>query len=165
MEAHRLFAEGQPAAAAPLFVELAGMAHSLNMPRRAAQMHLQAARSFAASGNKAAVLEQARAALQVLIGAELAEEATLVLPRLVREMRERGMTAEAGILQHEIQEQLGLSAEEWGEASAPPAKPARGRLPAKCPGCGGPVRSDEVEWIDEHSAECVYCGSVLPTEK
>ena len=42
-------------------------------------------------------------------------------------------------------------------AEAPP------RLPAECPNCAGPVRSDEVEWIDAVSAACTYCGSVLHT--
>ena len=33
-------------------------------------------------------------------------------------------------------------------------------LPVKCQGCGAPLRSDEVEWVDEVSAECPYCGSL-----
>jgi predicted Zn-ribbon and HTH transcriptional regulator len=33
-------------------------------------------------------------------------------------------------------------------------------LPPKCQGCGAPLRSDEVEWVDEVSAECPYCGSI-----
>ena len=32
-------------------------------------------------------------------------------------------------------------------------------LPTNCPGCGGPIRSDEVEWVDDVTAECPYCGS------
>lgn len=35
------------------------------------------------------------------------------------------------------------------------------RLPADCPRCGAPVRSDEVEWIDDTSVECAYCGGVI----
>lgn len=34
-------------------------------------------------------------------------------------------------------------------------------LPAKCPSCGGPIRSDEVNWIDPYSAECAYCGDIV----
>lgn len=33
-------------------------------------------------------------------------------------------------------------------------------LPTKCQGCGAPLRSDEVEWVDEVSVECPYCGSI-----
>jgi hypothetical protein len=41
---------------------------------------------------------------------------------------------------------------------------ARGRLPAHCPDCGAPARSDAVEWIDATSAECAYCGGIIKTE-
>jgi hypothetical protein len=37
------------------------------------------------------------------------------------------------------------------------------RLPADCPRCGAPVRSDEVEWIDVGSIVCSYCGGVILT--
>lgn len=33
-------------------------------------------------------------------------------------------------------------------------------LPVNCQGCGAPLRSDEVEWVDEVTAECPYCGSL-----
>ena len=41
----------------------------------------------------------------------------------------------------------------------PAPGPARGMLPTNCPACGGPLRSDKIEWIDPHSAECPFCGS------
>ncbi len=31
-------------------------------------------------------------------------------------------------------------------------------LPATCPGCGAPVRAQNVHWTGPRSAECVYCG-------
>jgi hypothetical protein len=37
----------------------------------------------------------------------------------------------------------------------------RRNLPAQCPYCGGPLRSDQVEWIDAQRAECGYCGGVV----
>jgi hypothetical protein len=40
-----------------------------------------------------------------------------------------------------------------------PEQPAR--LPGQCPSCGAPVRPNEVEWFDETTAACAYCGSVL----
>jgi endogenous inhibitor of DNA gyrase (YacG/DUF329 family) len=48
-----------------------------------------------------------------------------------------------------------------GNFSAPSsAIPARKPiLPTHCPACGGTVRPDEVEWLDEITAECAYCGS------
>ena len=38
-------------------------------------------------------------------------------------------------------------------------------LPADCPQCGGPVRSQEVRWTGKQSAACAWCGSSLPMKK
>jgi hypothetical protein len=32
-------------------------------------------------------------------------------------------------------------------------------LPTHCPSCGAALRPDEIEWLDESTAECAYCGS------
>ena len=32
-------------------------------------------------------------------------------------------------------------------------------LPTHCPSCGAAMKPDEVEWLDEITAECGYCGS------
>jgi NAD-dependent SIR2 family protein deacetylase len=49
----------------------------------------------------------------------------------------------------------------------PPANQVPARkppLPTHCPSCGGAVRPDEIEWLDEVTAECDYCGSPLRSE-
>ena len=38
------------------------------------------------------------------------------------------------------------------------------KLPLKCPSCGASVHPGEVEWLDETTAECAYCGSPLRDE-
>jgi hypothetical protein len=38
-------------------------------------------------------------------------------------------------------------------------------LPAACPHCGGPIRSNEVKWTGPQAATCPYCGSNLPMKK
>lgn len=48
----------------------------------------------------------------------------------------------------------------WGGQQSAPR-----RLLTKCLHCGGGVRSDEVEWIDEGTAECSYCGSPIGIER
>ncbi|NDJ53401.1 MAG: hypothetical protein GYB68_10000, partial [Chloroflexi bacterium] len=45
--------------------------------------------------------------------------------------------------------------------SASSTEPARANLPAQCPACLGPVRADEVSWINDHRAQCAFCGSPL----
>lgn len=51
------------------------------------------------------------------------------------------------------------------EALAPALAVGRGRLPGRCPQCGAPLRSDQVEWVDAQSAECPYCGGVVGTDR
>jgi hypothetical protein len=73
--------------------------------------------------------------------------------RMVDELTARGLTAEAA----EIAGLLGASLPK--DLPAEPAPTKRPILPTHCPSCGGAVKSDEVEWIDEVTAECDYCGS------
>jgi hypothetical protein len=159
IEAHRLFAAGQPAEAARLFAQLAEKAEADGNLPRAAQMHLEAARSLLMVNDGQAAVAHARAALQLFTQIGSLGPAEAVYQRTLQELRARGMRAEADALEQDLRS-------EFSQAAAPPApgvtpSPARGRLPVKCPQCGGPMRGDEVEWIDDHSAECLYCGSVV----
>ena len=175
MEANRLFAAGQPADAAQLFIELAEKAEANGNLRRAANLRLEATRSLIMAGNNQAALAQARAATQWFAQAGLFGRAEAVYRRIVGELRARGLTVEADALERDLRAQFG-SMPPAAEAPHPAAR--RGHLPARCPQCGGPVRSDEVEWIkpeptfgtDEPpatdlAAECPYCGSVLYLEE
>lgn len=38
------------------------------------------------------------------------------------------------------------------------------QFPANCASCGGVLRSDEVDQIDEYTVECPWCGSVIRCE-
>lgn len=161
--AHRLLAEGHPAEAAPLFAELAQAAQSHTMPQRAAHLHLQAAQCYFQARDSATGLSQARAGLQTFSNAGMLEKARHAYARLLAGLRANNQTVEAEILQKEFGAQLGLVTTQAPIEAESEAQP-RGRLPAKCSSCNGPIRSDEVDWIDEHSAECPYCGSTLQTQ-
>ncbi|MBK9781654.1 MAG: hypothetical protein IPP55_16645 [Anaerolineales bacterium] len=49
----------------------------------------------------------------------------------------------------------------------PPADPVHRAdlLPATCPNCGGPVRSNDLKWTSSHSVACSYCGANIETRK
>jgi len=173
-EANGLLAAGRFAEAAPIFAQLAQGAEANDMPRRAAQFHLQAARCLAEVKDGPNVLAHARAGLTLLINLGLLGPAQFRYSRIVQELRARGLQTEADELQRQFQSQLGAPLAQ----SAPSPLTAQGkprRLPAKCPSCGGPVRADEVDWITpdsaqnapatESAAECPYCGSVLYLEE
>lgn len=175
--ANQLFAAGRFAEAALIFAQLANGAEAHTMPRRAAQLHLQAAHCLVEVRDGPNLLRHVRAGLALLINQGLLEQAQRRYARLVQELHARGMPAEAAELQRQFQEQLSLPEIDF-EQPAPSPLPAQAksrRLPAKCPGCGAPVRADEVDWITpdssqnapatEPSAECPYCGSVLYLEE
>ncbi|HNM37342.1 MAG TPA: hypothetical protein PKI33_09770, partial [Anaerolineales bacterium] len=79
--------------------------------------------------------------------------------RIVAELRERGLNAEAeevaSVLRNNAQTSAGKEA---------PAPQKRAVLPTHCPSCGAAVRPDEVEWLDDVTAECDYCGSPVRAE-
>jgi hypothetical protein len=81
--------------------------------------------------------------------------------RLIEELKQRSLTAEAKQLEDYLKTALPA-----GFTAGPGPQSAKPRpvLPTNCPGCGGPIRSDEVDWVDEVTAECPYCGSAVRAE-
>ncbi|MBK8783282.1 MAG: hypothetical protein IPO22_16095 [Anaerolineales bacterium] len=71
----------------------------------------------------------------------------------MNELRTRGLNAEA----EEISNLL--------NGTSPPHQPKQPLLKKACtcqnpcPACGAAVKPDEVEWLDDITAECSYCGA------
>ena len=84
----------------------------------------------------------------------------IVCHRVLTEMRSLGYTEQAKAIEDEIQGILAKHGLSLTTAFSPRSQP---RLPAKCTYCGGNVIPNEVDWIDELHAGCVYCGSILDT--
>ena len=134
--------------------------------RRAANLQLQAARALAQVPDGAAAVQHAQKGLQLFLAAGLTGQASLAYGRIVATLRSRGLAAEADQLQRAMAATLG--APPAGTTPAPTA--AAARLPSQCPQCSGPIRPDEVEWMQaaggsgEPAAECPYCGSAIYPE-
>ena len=158
VQANRLVSVSQPAKAAPLFANLAEELDRSGHPRRAANLHAQAAHAFADSQDEANALAHARKALQLFMQYQMVQRTPVFYANIVRKMGARNMTAAVSTLQKEFGEQVSAL-----PAPAPAAKP-RGHLPTSCSQCGAPLRSDEVAWVDEVTAECVYCGALARAE-
>jgi hypothetical protein len=78
-------------------------------------------------------------------------------------LRRKGYDAQADQLEQEAAQALegvGLSLDEVRQR-VPQVTERRGALPARCSGCGVQLIPDEVEWHDAHTAECLYCGTVI----
>jgi hypothetical protein len=156
-QANRLVEQGQYAQAYPIFRRLAEGADEQGMPIQAANLYLQAARARVEMGSADDAATLARRAIQLLVAAGRKERIGVLLPGLVERMHDKGYREQAVDLRAETAALLG--------AVQPATAPVlRGMLPAKCPSCGAPARADEVTWIDDRSAECCYCGSVIQAE-
>ena len=80
-------------------------------------------------------------------------------PRIADELRAAGFASEAEAFLDSLGPAGALPSSSGSAAARPP------RLPPKCPSCGGIVHPGEVEWADERSVLCDYCGSVIPGEE
>ena len=75
--------------------------------------------------------------------------------RVITELNEQGLKNEAAEIELWLKSIiLTTPAFETEEASV-----KRLSLPTHCPSCGAGLRPDEVEWLDDVTAECAYCGS------
>ena len=156
-QANRLFEQGQYAQAYPIFRRLAEGADEQGMPIQAANLYVQAARARVEMGSAADAVMLARRAIQLLVGAGRRERVSVLFPGLIERLEEKGYREQAVDLRAEVAALLG---------AVRPATSSvlRGMLPPKCPSCGATARADEVTWIDDRSAECCYCGSVIQAE-
>jgi hypothetical protein len=156
--ANQAFEAGDYAQAARGFTALASAAETRGGPR-APQFHFQAGRASLLAGQKQDGLDHLQRGLSLL--SERGDTARLEAAgkRITAELEARGFHTEAG----QISAWLAANLPE-GRASPPPAAPRPAALPTHCPSCGAIVRPDEVEWLDEITAECTYCGSPLRAE-
>jgi hypothetical protein len=162
--ANRLMEAGQYEQAFPIWKRLADGTARHGMPVRAANLYLQASRarlemgsSTGAAAADAAAL--ARRAIHLLVNAGQGQRAGAMLSRIIQALENKGFHEEAVSLRAEVTALLG----QVGAAQKAPAQ-ARGTLPTRCPSCSGPVRSDEVSWVDDRTAECTYCGLPIRAE-
>jgi hypothetical protein len=151
--ANVLLNKGEYAQAAQAFEELARAAELRGGPR-APLFFLQAGHARLLAGQKPAGFESLKHGLLLLAQRRVHIRLYLLGPRVAAELDQHGMGKEAA----EIREWLKGALPAGFSAPAPEAgkKPL---LPTHCPACGAPVRPDEVEWLDEATAECAFCGS------
>jgi hypothetical protein len=151
--ANHLLEQGKFREAASLFAQLAQSAQMAGHPRKAANLYAQAALAFIDANADAETLNHARKALDFFVELAMDERAANFYSSITSKLRAKNKASIAETLEHEFGGKIDMN------ASDEPA--LRKRLPPKCPQCAAPVRSDEVDWIDEASAECAYCGAVV----
>jgi hypothetical protein len=157
--ANELMATGNYAAAAEAFEQLARGAQMRGIPRDA-RLFLQAGRCRILAGQTPAGMTDLKQGLSIIASRGNFQNLQNAGQRAMAELTQRGLSAEAAEIEALLKGSIPASF-----AAGPAASPAKPRLlPTSCPGCGGPLRSDEVEWSDEATAECPFCGGAVRAE-
>ena len=160
--AHELMAAGQYVQAAEAFEQLGRAAEARKHPKTT-NMFLQAGRARVMAGQAQPAYDNLMHGLTILSAAGRHGQLFNFGNRIVAELNEHGMTKEASQIDAWIKSVLPKrpDAASAGPTVAPTRKPA---LPTHCPGCGGPVNSQDVDWLDDVTAECNWCGSPVRGE-
>lgn len=156
-EANFAFSKGEYGRAAELFEQIARVADGRDGPR-APLFHLQAGRARVFAGQPALGLPSLKRGLELLAQRRQFQRLHQFGTRTVNELNEHGLKKDAG----EIVAWLDSVLPSTLSFDAPAKRPV---LPTHCPSCGAPLRPDEVEWLDDLTGECGYCGSPVRDEK
>jgi hypothetical protein len=155
--ANQLFIDGNYAEAAHAFEQLAHGAEE-RYSERAPFLYLEAGRAAILNQDHKTGVAHLRRGLTLLASQGRHHRMRMLGDRIVTELNSRGLKDEA----NEITTLLTANAPlDLHKESTTAKKPI---LPTHCPNCGGALRVDEVEWLDEATAECAYCGSPVRGE-
>ena len=152
--ANQMMESGDYQGAAEQFEALARVATFRN-GRHTPQFYLQAGRARILAGQNEAGLANLKQGMSLLASHFAWQRFYNAGNRIVNELNQLGLKNEA----NEILDLLNAKLPGNFSASSnaiPTQKPV---LPTHCPSCGGAIRPDEVEWLDDITAECAYCGS------
>jgi len=155
-EANFVFDKGEYGRAAELFEKIAEGADARGGPR-APIFHLQAGRSRILAGQTKLGMPSLKRGLELFAQRKQYHRLRQASQRIISELNERGLKNEAKEIEAWLTGNL---------PTLPPAEqePRRPILPPHCPHCGAGLRPDEIEWLDEFTAECAYCGSPVREE-
>lgn len=161
-QAHRLLGQGNYKMATHLFEGLAQNAVAQNLPQ-APFLFVQTGRAYLYDGQNSKGRVFIKRGLRMLANAGRWGVLYQMGNRLLTELQEYGYTDESYELEEWLAETLPADSDEIAEAESI-LQAEHPILPTNCPNCGAPINSQEVIWIDEYTAECLYCGSPIRAE-
>jgi hypothetical protein len=153
-EAIFMFDKGEYGRAGELFERIAQTTDARGGPR-APLFHLQAGRARVLAGQTRLGIPSLKRGLELLAQRNQWQKLHQAAERVIGELTARGLSNEATEMESWIRN-LSPSMPAMESESAPTKRPS---LPTHCPSCGAALRPDEVEWLDDVTAECAYCGS------
>jgi len=150
-EANFAFDKGEYGHAAELYEQIAERADARGGPR-APIFHLQAGRSRIFAGQTKLGMPSLKRGLELFAQRKQFQRLQRSSQRVIHDLKDRGLNNEAA----EIEVWLSGNTPLIPPIEQPSKRPV---LPTHCPHCGAGLRTDEVEWLDDITAECAYCGS------
>ncbi|MFC2064126.1 hypothetical protein ACFLXB_03405 [Chloroflexota bacterium] len=159
--ANDLLNAGDFQGAAQLFDDLAQRAISRNGPA-APHLLIQAGRAKILADLVPEGIETIKQAFDIFAQRNEWMRLVRARKRAVEQLQQKGLEKEASDLEGYLSDKIPDNiSEQIMSGSINPVSKAIAMLPVSCPGCGGPIRSDQVEWVDEITAECPYCGKIM----
>ncbi len=152
--ANQLMATGSYMEAASAFEQLARAAEARKGPRTPF-FYIQAGRARVMGGQAAGGVEYLQRGLGIFATRGQNGKVFNVGNRIVGELNQRGLNKEA----QQISTYIKTLIPDFDANLGTPSPSKKPPIPTHCPGCGAPLRPDEVEWLDDVTAECAFCGS------
>lgn len=158
-EANFAFDKGEYGRAGELFERIAETAAARGGPR-APIFYLQAGRARIFAGQTTLGMPSLKRGLELLAQRGQFRRLHKAGTHAISELSERGLTNEASEIETFLKTTL-PSTPSFDEAKPLSKRPV---LPTHCPSCGAGMQPNEVEWLDEVTAECDYCGRPVRAE-
>lgn len=144
--------------AAVAFKELAERAEE-NFPNRAPFLYMEAGHAAILSGGTKLGVAHMRRGLALFASQHRFHRMWTFGQRAIDELKALKLNTEAEEISAVLSGNLPREI-----PTVPAVKSKRPILPTHCPACGAAVRPDDVEWMDDVTAECDYCGSSVRAE-
>jgi len=157
--AHQMLENGKHSGAAALFEALAHTGQDRNFRHQAPHLYLQAARASFLAGIPEIGFQQLNQGLSIFVGAKRWPSLAKAGRRIVEDLNQIGYPEYA----NRVLAWLGIILPEPLESYSQGASILK-RSQFKCLTCGGVMRPDEIELLEEDIGECLYCGSLLQGE-
>jgi hypothetical protein len=156
-QAHQLMEAGQYLRAAAIFDEMAQGALRLQIPR-APFLFIQAGRGYILGGDPAKGYKLIIQGLDLLAQSARWVDLQRISQRVIDEFDERGFDKESQAVKDWLTDLRKKYPEILKTKTALNSK-EHPILPTHCPQCGGTLDPRTVNWLDDMTAECLYCGS------
>ena len=158
--AHRLYESGQYEQAAKTYLDLAEKGIARGLPQ-APNLYFQAARCYVMLGKASLAVEIARKAVDYFAKEERWADLYRGVKRSVNFLTDKGYSSEAQLVESWAAAMIPAAVLQNLESTKNERQSHQVTLPTQCPSCGGVVNPKEVEWVDETSVICDFCGSVI----